>query len=287
MNYIELHLRPTPMSETTCDVLASLLAPLGYESFTTAQDGLLAYCPTDKYSATEVQKVLEELPVPDVTCSFTASEVATEDWNLEWEEQQNVEPIVIGKLCSVHSPLAKDIPDCRYDIVIEPRMSFGSGHHETTSQLIEELLRLQLKGKTCLDMGTGTGVLAILCAKMGARRVRAVEIDDWVAVNATDNVMANGVNEIVTVDCGDASLLQEYGTYNLVVANINRNVLIADMEAYSKVLKFDGILLLSGFFEEDIPLIRAKAERLGLEFAHSKVRNHWAVVMVHKPLPEL
>ena len=284
MNYIELHLHPQPMSEATCDILASLLAPLGYESFTNAKDGLLAYCPTDKYSATGVQKVLEDFPVPDVTCSFTAQEVATEDWNLEWEEQQNVEPIVIGKLCAVHSPLATDIPACRYDIVIEPRMSFGSGHHETTAQLLEEILRVPLKGKTCLDMGTGTGVLAILCAKCGAKRVRAIEIDDWVAANATDNVMVNGVNEIVTVDCGDASLLQEYGSYDLIVANINRNVLIADMETYGRVLKYDGVLLMSGFFEEDIPLIRAKAERLGFEFGYSKSRSHWAVVAVHKPI---
>ncbi|MBP5500112.1 MAG: 50S ribosomal protein L11 methyltransferase [Bacteroidales bacterium] len=286
MDYIEVKLTPTPFAEETCDVLAALLAPLGFDSFETENGEnacLKAYIPEKQFSGQQLDALLANLPLPDVKVTWESQVIEMQDWNHQWEQSRQFESIVVGEECCVHSPLtpADQIPPCRYDVIIDPRMSFGSGTHETTSQLLEEILEIKPAGKV-LDMGTGTGVLGILCALVGAEHVRAIEIDDWVAANAVDNVLYNGLAGRMKVECGDASLLTEGPTYDLVLANINRNVLLQDMERYVSVMRQGATLLMSGFYETDIPAIRACAEQLGLDYHHHRSRHDWVVIRFNK-----
>lgn len=301
MNYIEVKLMPAPFSEEVCDILAAELGPLGFDSFSTGEDSLLAYIPQNLWDSEALTSKLAELPIPGVEVQWAASEVVTQDWNQEWEQSMQFEPIAIsdsdGKtVACVHSPVtpSEQVPECRYEIIIDPRMSFGTGTHETTSQLLETIIEVsslsgfnaQLSAKQALDMGCGTGVLGILCGELGYD-VRAIEIDDWVAANAVDNVLYNGLAGKVKVECGDASLLTEGPTYDLVLANINRNVLLADMARYVSVMLPGATLLMSGFYEEDVPAIRACAERLGLQYQGHRSRNNWVVIRFTLPqLPQ-
>lgn len=304
MNYIEVTLRPDPMSEDVCDVLAAVLAPLGYDSFSTEDTCLKAYVTQNLWDAQALEELLATLPLDGVSVAWTQSVIEMEDWNQAWEQSQQFEPITVGEvdaegrvMCCVHSPAAPQdsLPKCRYEVIIDPKMSFGSGTHETTSQLLEEILTLTpLKPETplnpetpapplSLDMGTGTGVLAILCGQLGYQ-VRAIEIDDWVASNAVDNVLYNGLAGTVKVECGDASLLTEGPTYQLVLANINRNVLLADMASYERVMLPGATLLMSGFYEEDVPAIRQCAEQLGIVYQSHRSRNNWVVIRFLNPI---
>ena len=289
MNYIEVTLKPNPCSEELCDVLAALLAPLGFDSFSNETDCLKAYITQNQWEPSALDALILDLPIDGVSVRWEAGVVEMEDWNQTWEQSQQFEPIVVrhpanpDTVCCVHSPAAAadQLPVCRYEVIIDPKMSFGSGIHETTSQLLEEIMTIASSGKV-LDMGTGTGVLGILAAEVGAEHVRAIEIDDWVAENAKDNVLLNGLASKVTVECGDAALLTEGPTYSLVLANINRNVLINDMARYVSVMLPGATLLMSGFYEEDVPAIRECAEGLGLKYNDHRSRNNWVVIRFTK-----
>lgn len=300
---------PNPCSEEVCDILAALLAPLGYDSFSTelsapaGEDSgelagqpvaLKAYVTEQQWDSESLNALLSDLPLDGVQVAWVANVVEMQDWNQEWEQSQQFEPIILRQpsasaddavLCCVHSPAAPAglIPPCRYEVIIDPKMSFGSGTHETTSQLLEEIIEVHAAHTIArtLDMGTGTGVLGILCALMGDE-VRAIEIDDWVAANAVDNVLYNGLAGKMRVECGDASLLTEGPTYDLVLANINRNVLVADMPHYVSVMRPGATLLLSGFYAADVPLLRQRAESLGLQYIQQRSRNDWTVVRLRK-----
>lgn len=296
MNYIEVSLVPTPMSEDVCDVLAAMLAPLGYDSFSTEANCLKAYVTANLWNEGALNDTLSNFPIEGVEVRWTQSVIEMEDWNQTWEQSQQFEPITIGEidaegrvLCCVHSPSAahESVPLSRYEIIIDPKMSFGSGTHETTSQLLEEILLLTSQTPQtpapphALDMGTGTGVLGILCAMLGYE-VRAIEIDDWVAANAVDNVLYNGLAAKMQVECGDAALLTEEPAYQLVLANINRNVLLADMARYVRVMLPGATLLMSGFYEADVPVIKQCAESLGLQYHGHRSRNNWVVIRFTK-----
>ncbi len=282
MNYIEVTLTPSPCTEELCDVLAALLGPLGFDSFANESDCLKAYIPQNLWQSSSLEALLLDLPLEGVSVQWTSAVVEMQDWNQTWEQSQQFEPIIVSHpsdpdtVCCVHSPATppQQIPASKYEVIIDPKMSFGSGTHETTSQLLEEIMRLNINTKV-LDMGTGTGVLAILAAEVGAEQVRAIEIDDWVADNATDNVLLNGLASKVHVECGDASLLTEGPAYDLVLANINRNVLVTDMPRYVSVMRPGATLLMSGFYEEDVPVIRQRAAECGLTYQHHRSRNNW------------
>jgi ribosomal protein L11 methyltransferase len=276
MNYIELTIAPQPYSEEIADVLAALLAPIGFDSFEQHESTLLAYCPTSLYDEEAVRAMLAELPLPGVTCSYTAREIEAQDWNATWE-QEAFQPIVIEDQCVIHAPRATDIPACSYDICLTPKMSFGSGHHETTAQMLTRILALDQSGKAVLDMGCGTGVLGILAAMRGAAQVDAIDIDDWACNNAREHAALNDVT--LNVLCGDATLLETSAQkYDLILANINRNILLHDMSTYVAHLAGGGDLLMSGFYEEDLSAIRSCAEALGLTFVDATSRNRWVCV---------
>lgn len=274
------------MSDETCDIMAAMIAPLGYDSFSTEEDCLKAYVLENQFDGDALDATLAELPLTDTTVTWTHQVIETQNWNQAWEEAQEFPPIPVT------------VGGETYQVQIKPNMSFGSGYHETTSQLVEEIqdnLELMLKAQgqdvqsriahrssliapMVLDMGTGTGILAIVAAICGAERVRAIEIDDRVAENAVDNVLLNGLASKIKVECGDASLLTEGPTYNLVIANINRNVLVADMARYVSVMKPGATLMMSGFYEEDVPVIRQCAEGLGLTYQTHRNRDGWVVI---------
>lgn len=281
MKYLQFTFIPTPRSQTATDLLCAVLADVGFETFQEQEDGLLdAYIPANLYDETALRTALDDFPLPDTRLSYTWQEAEDRDWNEEWEKNF-FQPIVIAGRCVVHSTFHHDVPNAEYDIVINPRMAFGTGHHETTGLVMAELLEMDLQGKTVLDMGCGTSILAILAKMRDAKEVEAVDIDEWCVNNSLENIELNGVNGI-KVRQGDASALAGMGPFDVVLANINRNILLNDMHHYVARMTPGAMLLMSGFYEEDVPLIRAEGERLGLTFVHQKSDKRWTLVKMKK-----
>lgn len=273
-DYIEVRFSVTPCSEAATDVLAALLCDEGYESFVPDGSGMTAYIRDGLFDAAAIGRVLEAYPIPDIDIQWQKTFIEGQDWNHEWEKNY-FKPIIIGdNQCVIHSTFHTGIPECEYDIVIDPKMAFGTGHHSTTSLIIGHLLEMNLAGKSVLDMGTGTGILAILAAMRGADKVTAIEIDPMAHANAVENVASNGHPEI-EVMLGDAALLEGIGQYDLMLANINRNIILNDIEAYSRVIKPGGHLLLSGFYTEDVNVLEDKALPLGFEEVSVRELNQW------------
>ncbi|MBD5187766.1 MAG: 50S ribosomal protein L11 methyltransferase [Muribaculaceae bacterium] len=279
-DYTELRLDFTPCNADITDVMAALLADEGYESFVADERGLTAYIRANQYSDAAVDAALEQLPF-DAEVRRSTLLVEGQDWNHEWEKNY-FKPIVVGNRCVIHSSFHTDVPSAEYDIVIDPKMAFGTGHHATTSQVISALLDLDLTGKTVIDMGSGTGILAILAAMRGAAKVSAIEIDTPAWENALENLALNGVEQRVAMLNGDASLLPEVAKADVFLANINRNIITADLAAYVDACNPGAEIILSGFYEADIPVIMAVAEPLGLsEIAHTTL-NDWCCLKLRK-----
>lgn len=275
MKYLEFSFHTTPCTEVVNDVLSAVLADAGFESFVEQPDGLLAYIQQSLYDEASVEAAISEFPIPDTAIEYSFVEAEDKDWNEEWEKNF-FQPIVIGNRCVIHSTFHHDVPEAEYDIAINPQMAFGTGHHETTSLVIGEILDSNMDGKKVLDMGCGTSILAILARMKGAASCTAIDIDDWCVRNSIENIELNGVDEI-EVCLGDASILADKGPFDMVIANINRNILLADMQHYVARMNEGATLLMSGFYVDDIPLIKAEAERLGLTFNGYKEKNRWVV----------
>lgn len=275
-DYISLRLEITPCSEAITDVCAALLADEDFESFVPDASGLTAYISAPLYTPEIIERLKENLPFEDVTVEASTQLIAGRDWNSEWEKNY-FKPIVVGGECVIHSSFHTDFPTCRYDIVIDPKMAFGTGHHATTSSIITTMLELDLTGKKMVDMGTGTGILAILAAMMGCKDITAIEIDEAAYTNACENIRINNHEEINLIH-GDALALKGISGINFFVANINRNIILADMEAYTATLAPGAIVLFSGFYKSDIPVIEQKASTLGLTVDSYKEIDNWVCV---------
>ncbi|MDE7153498.1 MAG: 50S ribosomal protein L11 methyltransferase [Muribaculaceae bacterium] len=273
-DYREVRITPIPCDEIVTDLLADALCGIGYESFVPDNEGVTAYIKNELFSQQNLSDVLDVFPLPGITFSFTESFVEGRDWNIEWEKNY-FQPIVVDNRCVIHSSFHHDFPECEYDIVIDPKMAFGTGHHSTTSLIIRQLLQRDLTGKAVTDMGTGTGILAILAAMRGASPVTAIEIDPMAQVNAVENVALNGHPEI-NVLLGDASLLPAAPKADLFLANINRNIIMGDMAAYAAAMKSGATLLLSGFYTEDVDLLMPQAESLGFRKIGVTSDKNWA-----------
>ena len=278
-DYQEIRIDANPCSEVVTDILASLLADIGYESFVPDEKGLTAYIKAELFDNDSVKNAIAAFPVNNIEFAFNNSFIEGKDWNSEWEKNY-FQPIVIADRCVIHSSFHTDFPKCEYDIVIDPKMAFGTGHHATTSQIVTQLLNTNLEGLKIMDMGTGTGILAILAAMRGAV-VDAVEIDEMAYVNAVENVKLNGHPEI-NVMLGDASLLPETPIYDILLANINRNIITNDLHLYSKAVKPGGAIILSGFYHEDIPVIMAVAEKNNLIYNLDTQIDKWACLKLIK-----
>jgi len=274
MDYIEVNFSIEPFEEYISDVLASELGEIGFDSFVPAESGLIAYVPSLLFDESKIENLLATFPF-EAGIEYEHAPIESKNWNEEWEKHY-FEPIVIGNECVIHSSFHKNIPDAKYDIVIDPKMAFGTGHHETTSLVIGELLKMDLTDKKVLDMGCGTSVLAILSAMKGAKELLAIDIDTWCVENSIENIALNNITGI-EVKLGGAELLKGL-KFDIILANINRNILLADMDKYASCLKKGGELYMSGFYVEDIPLIEAEANLNGLKLEYYKEKNNWAVV---------
>lgn len=276
MKYLEFTFHTTPCTEIVNDVLSAVLGEAGFESFVEQTDGIAAYIQKDLYNATVLKEALADFPLPDTQVEYAYQEAEDKDWNEEWEKNF-FQPIIIDDRCVIHSTFHRDIPKAEYDIVINPQMAFGTGHHETTSLIIGELLNGNLQGKSLLDMGCGTSILAILARMRGAAPCTAIDIDEWCVRNSLENIELNHVDDI-TVFQGDASSLADKGPFDVIIANINRNILLNDMKHYVSRMHSGSELYMSGFYVDDIPVIQAEAERNGLSFVHQQEKNRWAAV---------
>lgn len=277
-DYTELRINLTPCSTDATDLLASDLAEIGYESFVPDNNGLTAYIPHNLYDGQAVKDTLTRMLIP-AKAEWKATFVKGEDWNALWE-QKYFKPIVIEGKCVVCSSFHKDVPQAEYKIVVDPRMAFGTGHHATTSLMLSYLLDTNLKGCRLIDVGTGTGILAMLGLMRGASEAVGIEIDPNAADNARDNAALNGVNPIILT--GDASRLTDAGIASVVIANINRNVILADIDSYAEHLEPGGTLLLSGFYEADIPLVESAMRRVGITPEEKRVRDNWVALRGRK-----
>lgn len=279
-DYTEVRIEFSPCSETITDTAAALLADAGFESFVPDEKGLTAYIPKPSYNLA-LRDCLEALPWTDISFSWSATEIEGQDWNHEWEKNY-FKPIIVGDRCVIHSSFHTDIPVCEYDIVIDPKMAFGTGHHSTTSLILNRLLQMDMSGKKVIDMGTGTGILSILAAMRGASEVTGVEIDEPAWENAVDNCRLNGVENIVMIH-GDASSLAAIPyKADVFLANINRNVITHDIASYCASMAVGATMLLSGFYEQDVKIIRDAAEATGLSYIGYTTMNDWACVELRK-----
>ena len=276
MKYFEFTFDTHPCTETVNDVLAAVLGEAGFESIVEREGGMTAYIQQSLYNEETLKTELANFPIPDTEITYEFTEAEDKNWNEEWEKNF-FQPIVIGNRCVSHFTFHQDVRLAEYVFVSNPLMAFGTGHHETTSLIIGELLDSELTGKSLLDMGCGTSILAILARMRGAQPCTAIDIDEWCVRNSIENIELNGVTDIA-VSQGDASALAGKGPFDVVIANINRNILLNDMKQYAACMHPGSELYMSGFYVDDIPVIRQEAEKTGFTFVHHQEKNRWTAV---------
>lgn len=278
MRYYCVNFQITPCEEAFADVLSATIAALGFDSFAYTETGLQAYIPCTMLDTDKIDLCLAGYPVENVEISYSVEAVPDENWNTTWE-QEGFHPIHIPGGVYVHDTRSDARTDVPYDIVINASMTFGTGSHETTSMLLGLLAGMPLEGQRVVDAGTGTGILAILCSMRGACGVLAYDIDERSVQNAQDNIAQNGCKGI-SVKLGDCHVLeQEEPAYGLVIANINRNILLHDMPYFRQVLKKGGKLLLSGFYQQDTAMLCGKATELGMKLVRKETSGDWAALL--------
>lgn len=278
MTYLKLAVKITPFEEWLRDVLTAQLTETGFESFVETDDGFEGFIPETDFNEEEVSNLLQSFE-ENYTFAIQKELIEEKNWNEEWEKNY-FKPLVISGECLVRAPFHKDYPQCNYEIVIEPNMAFGTGNHETTSLMMEAILKENPAGKKVLDMGCGTGILGILASMKGAKEITAIDIDEWSVKGTYENAALNNIKNL-NVKKGDASLLG-HQKYDLIFANIHKNVLMEDLPAYSKSLNKNGKLFISGFYTEDIPDLKNKAEQVGLKEAGFTTKNNWVVSVFKK-----
>ena len=271
MDYIELILQ---IDADFAEILMAELGELGFESFVETEDGLEAYVQEEIFDDVAVKQMLEDYAAR-TAISYQFKKIVRQNWNEEWEK--NFQPIQIGKQIYVRADFHEPKPDFPYEIIITPKMSFGTGHHETTSMVMEHQLSIDHTNKKVLDVGTGTGILAVLASKLGASEISAFDIDEWSVENTIENVQLNDVSN-VTVRQGTIEN-EPKDIYEIVLANINRNILISQIPAYVTFLQKGGELIVSGFYEKDIADIQTVAESVGLKKVAQLSKNNWAAVV--------
>ncbi|MBL4745290.1 MAG: 50S ribosomal protein L11 methyltransferase [Flavobacteriaceae bacterium] len=273
--YIGYTFKVHPLQPGT-EILIAELGFAGFESFVENENGVIAYIQKNEWNA-GILDGIHILSSEEFTISFEKEEIEQTNWNIEWEK--NFNQIEVDGIVSIRAPF-HDNPNLKYDIVIEPKMSFGTGHHETTHLMIQHLLDIDMAGKKVLDMGCGTGILAIFAEMRGASPIDAIDIDQWCYENSIENVERNKCTHI-SVFAGEASLLAGK-KYDLIIANINRNILLNDMKVYIDCINDGGTLLLSGFYKEDIPVIDAAVTKFPMTQIAVKERNNWVAVKYKK-----
>jgi ribosomal protein L11 methyltransferase len=276
MNYIEVNFKLNPV-QPYAEILTAELSDLPFDSFVETETGLLAYIPVKDFNLEELNS-LEFIKQKIADVNFTIKEIETENWNEKWES--NFPPVYVNEKCIIRAPFHEKQEAFDYDILVSPKMAFGTGHHQTTAQVANRLFSIDLKNKSLLDMGCGTAILAIIAQKLGANPITAIDIDEWATENAEENCTLNQCLNIEILT-GDASLLPGR-KFDVIIANINRNILLQDMKQYAACLNTNGVLLLSGFYEEDIPALLEEAAKYGLKENHRASKDKWSILELLK-----
>ena len=282
MEYIEVSIEISPFKDEYAEIVTAEIDSLGFESYLTEEPYLKAYIPKERFSEPHLKTVLSLIPETDFKVRYTLTLIPEQNWNALWESA--FEPVVIDGRCTIKASFHKGLPRTRYTITIDPKMAFGTGHHQTTSLIIRSMMQSEkdIRDKQVLDMGCGTGILSILAAKMKAAvPVHAIDIDPVAVRSARENAGRNRVGDRIKSLCGDASLIQA-GRYDLIIANINRNIILEDLSTYSRGLRPEGRLITSGFYVEDCAMVEAEAARQGLERISSESMDRWATVTFKK-----
>lgn len=283
MKYFEVDFQLSPLSQDACDILAALTADAGFESFEETQHGIRGYVQQPLLDRQALEDIVNNFPIMGTNIIYTISETEDKDWNEQWE-QEGFEPIIVGNnRLAIHD--GRHLPSQPADISVEidARLAFGTGTHETTQMICEWMLDMPMKDLRVMDAGCGTGILGIVALQLKASHVTAYDIDEWSSDNTRHNAVINHVDSQLSVYCGDASLLDsKTADYDLVLANINRNILLNDMPHFCQIMKQDAKLILSGFYTEDIPLLEARGKELGLTLTGAKNRDKWASIIMQR-----
>jgi ribosomal protein L11 methyltransferase len=278
MNYIEVEFTCTPNNEIVNSILSATIAEIGFESFVESERGTTAYIQSDVFDVKKLDDILKNFPV-EADIIYTYKNIEERNWNEEWEKNY-FQPLIIDDKCVIQSTFHHVPAIYDYNIYIDPKMAFGTGHHQTTELMIREILKEDFTAKSLLDMGTGTAILAILASKRGAEPIIAIDIDQWAYDNAIENLNLNNIDN-VTVKIGGAELLGD-ATFDIILANINRNILLNDIHTYSSVLNAGGFLYMSGFYVEDIQVIMEECSKYGLTFCSNTEKDNWTAVKFQK-----
>jgi len=276
MKYTKTTFTINPDNETNREILVAYLSALDFESFDTDGDQLTAFYPEGKVDAANINSVLEEVPF---LVDFTEEEMPDINWNEEWEKNY-FQPLLINDQVLIRAPFHKEYPKAEYEIIIEPNMAFGTGNHETTSMMMQHLLEIDLQDKTLLDMGCGTGILGILASMLGAKSIMSIDIDEWAYNGTLENAQLNSITNLKAAK-GDAELLGDE-KFDVILANIQRNIILQDMEKYVSVLNDEGLLILSGFYKDDLEPIIGHASELLLSKVSIKETNKWVSCALKK-----
>lgn len=279
--YIEVTVKITPYSEENAEIVTAEISELPFESFTAEDPYLKCYIQKELYSQQALKVVLDGVSEYGFEVEFTSNLMPAVNWNAVWESQFT--PIVVDDKCTIKASFHEGLKKTRYNITIDPKMAFGTGHHQTTYMMCRALLENEdaVRGKVVMDMGCGTAILAILAAKMKAAHVYGIDIDAVAAISAYDNARLNRVGKVIETYCGDASLLQR-NSYDVLLANINRNILLQDIPTYSVCIRKGGLLFVSGFYLEDMPMIVAVAQNAGLEYVSHDTIDNWCCIKFAK-----
>ncbi len=278
MKYTQLSLTLNPCNETVTDIISFQLGEIDYESFITTDRGLDAYITELDFSEEKLEYLLQHLLI-DTEVTYEFKILKDENWNTEWEKNYFT-PLIISDRCLVRSSFHQVSEQFAHEIIIDPKMAFGTGHHQTTSLMLQEILKMDLKDKSVLDMGCGTAVLAILASQMGGYPIVAIDIDEWAYENAKENMVLNNIAN-VEVKLGDASVIGD-GKFDYILANINRNILLQDISTYAKALEKGGVLMMSGFYLEDVPIIKLECQKNQLVFKKLEEKDNWTMVVSGK-----
>jgi ribosomal protein L11 methyltransferase len=276
MEYTEVDIRLKSVNPFA-DIIVAKLNEIDFESYAEDANGVKAYVQTLLLNENAVKEIISEV-AELCELTFSISKVKQENWNKQWES--NFDPVVINDKCVIRAHFHQPIPDVDFEIIITPKMSFGTGHHETTSLVMNEMFSLEFNNKSVLDMGCGTGVLAILASKLGANSLVGIDFDQWAVENAEENSVLNSIDNIDYIH-GDADAIGD-ATFDIIVANINRNIILQDIEKYVGAMNVKSEIIFSGFLKEDIPLILEKSEQLGLDLVVSKNKNKWQMLHLKK-----
>lgn len=279
-DYTQVTFTVAPPDEVATDVLAAMLAEVGYESFVPDEQGMTAYVPLGVYDANALAQVVAEFPLEGYAITYTTEKIEGEDWNAEWERNY-FRPIVVDDQCVIHSTFHTDVPSARYDILIDPKMAFGTGHHQTTCHMLRAILATDMSGKRVLDMGCGTALLAILARQHGATDVIGIDIDEFAYENALENIRLNNVSDI-EIRLGGVDALRQGETFDYILANINRNILLADMANYAAHMLTGSVIFMSGFYVEDMDMLRQEASLHGLRYESFAEDSRWAMMQFVK-----